>query len=253
MARDRYLWNAGEEEINNEKKVLRADTRKSKWDNFWFYHKTHVIAGVLFALIAAWFVYDMAMKVNPDYQVSIITQSSYPVETLDKLGEQLANYGKDLNGDGQVIVQVNNYVMATSDTDTSVDANTQMASVTRFSVDVQSGDSMIFLADEASFKKQQEMNTLWSYLDGTNPEEGATDYENMRVPWSEAEGLCSLDLSVEEDSLYSDEFVQALMDRLYVGMRCFNGTAIDDDPEKQAYYEESKALFDWMLTGKTAS
>ena len=86
MARDRYLWNAGEEEINDASKVIRADTPKSKSDNFWFYHKTHVIVGILIMLIVSWFIYDLASKVDPDYQIGIITNSSYPSETLDKLG-----------------------------------------------------------------------------------------------------------------------------------------------------------------------
>ena len=253
MARDRYLWNAGEEEINDASKVIRADTPKSKWDNFWFYHKTHVIVGILIVLIVSWFIYDLASKVDPDYQIGIITNSSYPSETLDKLGEQLALHAEDLNGDGQVVVQVNGYPMAIgSDSTSEVDANTQMASVTRFSVDVQSGHSIIFMADEESFRNVMEMYSLWSYLDGTNPEEGAEDYENMRIAWSEAKGLNSLDLSVSENSLYSNEAVDALMDRLYIGLRCFEGTAIEDDPEKQAYYEKSKALFDWMITGEDA-
>ena len=176
MARDRYLWNAGEEEINDASKVIRADTPKSKWDNFWFYHKTHVIVGILIVLIVSWFIYDLASKVDPDYQIGIITNSSYPSETLDKLGEQLALHAEDLNGDGQVVVQVNGYPMAIgSDSTSEVDANTQMASVTRFSVDVQSGDSIIFMADEESFRNVMEMYSLWSYLDGTNPEEGAED------------------------------------------------------------------------------
>lgn len=252
MARDRYLWNSGEEEINDESKVIRADTPKSKWDNFWFYHKWHVVGGICVVLLIAGFIYDLASKVNPDYQIALITESSYPTEVLEKLEDQLEDHAKDLNGDGQVVVQINSYPMVVG-SNSDVDPNTQMASVTRFSADVQTGDSIIFMADEESFVSQQEMNTLWSYLDGTTPSEGAEDYENMRVAWKDAKGLASLDLSVSEDSLYTEETVEALMDRLYIGLRCFEGTAIEDEEDKQIYYEESKELFQWMLTGEDVS
>ena len=39
MARDRYLWNAGEDTIHGPSKEQKVTTKKQKRENFWFYHK----------------------------------------------------------------------------------------------------------------------------------------------------------------------------------------------------------------------
>ena len=149
MARDRYLWNAGEETINDPRfEIKKPDTPKSKWENFWFYHKWHVFATIAAVFIVGTLVYDIATKVDPDYQVALLTQKSYPQEMLNQLSEEMSKYGYDLNGDGNVIVQINSYVLAQEDESASesenleeameqqIDPYTQMASVTRFSVDL---------------------------------------------------------------------------------------------------------------------
>ncbi len=263
MARDRYLWNAGEETINDPRfEIKKPDTPKSKWENFWFYHKWHVFATIAAVFIVGTLVYDIATKVDPDYQVALLTQKSYPQEMLNQLSEEMSKYGYDLNGDGNVIVQINSYVLAQEDESASesenleeameqqIDPYTQMASVTRFSVDLQSGDSLVFLTDNESFLQQVQRGGLFAYVDGTSPADGATDYENMRVPWSECKGLASIKLEFGADSLITSEQAQEYLNELSLSMRVFEGTQLEEKRGKQEYYEQSKEFYDRLISGE---
>lgn len=242
MARERYLLNADEEAINRPGAEIKADTKKSKWDNFWFYHKWHVIIAVIVVAIAVAFIHDMVSKVNPDYQIALMTQKAYPAEITDALQTEIAKYGKDLNGDGKVVVQINNYVIAQGSDTNKVDANQQMASVTRLTADISSGQSMIFLCDDANFKNQEKSNSLFSYLDGAAPKAGATDYDKMRVSWDQCNKLTNLKINVQG---LSQNDAQKLLSQLSISMR-----VNPSDSKQKDYYNQSRILFSRLVYGK---
>ena len=100
MARDRYLWNAGEETIHRENRQP-PPSKKSKWENFWYYHKAHVAIILIVALLAGEFIREMVLKREPDYEVALLTQSGYSDRFLTALESELEKYGTDLNKDGR--------------------------------------------------------------------------------------------------------------------------------------------------------
>lgn len=264
MARDRYLWNAGEETINNAEAEIKIVTPKQKWQNFCYYHKWHVLIATIACALIVYFIYDIVTKVEPDYQIAMITQSNYPSSVVEALGKELEKYGKDLNGDGQVSVQVNSYVMTFSDSEeelyasqdntassgsmTYEDPNVQIASVTRYTVDVQQGESMIFLTDEESFLDQEEQSDLFAYLDGSVPESGATDYENMRIAWSDCKALANFEIENDQMNV-SAEAMQELMGGLSLSMRYIENSKLAENPDKVAYYEECREMFERIIDG----
>ena len=48
-------------------------TGKEKRENFWFYHKWHVIVGIVAALMVFSFVWEIATQVHPDYTCLLYT------------------------------------------------------------------------------------------------------------------------------------------------------------------------------------
>lgn len=252
MARDRYLWNSGEETINQAGAERKPQDKKSKWENFWYYHKLHILIAAVCIAVVGGFVYEMVTKESPDYQIALLTQKSYSTELVEALQGEIAQYGEDLNGDGKVLVQINPYTIIMDDTQQAADPNVQMASVTRFSVDVQEGDSMIYLTDDESFKTHQETRNLFSYLDGSLPEEGADDYENMRVPWEECKILSGLKPGQDQTALTPEGLQKALdsMKDLSVSLRVFEGTPLEEKKGMKEYYDASRRLFDKLVYDK---
>lgn len=242
MARERYLLHAGEETIHQLSAEKTPNSPKLKWDNFWFYHKWHVLVAIAIVLLVGFFIHDMISKVNPDYEIGLITQTTYSTDVTDQLEHQLANLGKDLNGDGKVIVQVDSYVVADSSTSSQiVDPNAQMAGFVKLSADFSEGTSMIFITDDASFRAEQSKEQMFSYLDGSTPAEGAKDYDKMWKSLNDCKALTNSKVVV------GDGTSQNLFENLRISMRAFQGTGLEKKKDKVAYYTACKKLFDTII------
>lgn len=237
MARERYLLHAGEEEINRRGAEITLKTKKDKWDHFWYYHKVHVVIGLIALAFVGLMIFDMVTKVNPDYNIGVISSYSIPAEVSEALADEMEKYGYDRNGDGEVVVQINTYEIAQGENAENADPNMQMAGYVKLAGDLQTGDSYIFLTDDASFIAYGTEDSVFSYLDGSIPEEGATDYENMRLPMSECKGLAD----TEVGQLFSD---------YSFSLRIVRDDLLEDNPQ---YYLDAKELFENLVNGTPVS
>ena len=168
MASPRYTLNIKPEDLQPEQPKHEM-TGKEKRENFWFYHKWHVIVGIVAALMVFSFVWEIATQVHPDYTIGILTTTGVPMGTGEALAEQLKPYFDDRNGDGEVVVSVMEYTIG-KDADSIADPNVQMANITKLSGDIDGGESMLFLVDDMEYFQEQYM--LFAYNDGTSPAEG---------------------------------------------------------------------------------
>ena len=238
MARERYLLHEEEETINKPGAEIKLTTPKSKWDNFWFYHKWHVVIGAAVVLLVAFFIRDMLNQEHPDYQIGVITQNSYTDTVVEALEKKFEQVGEDLNQDGKVQVQVNVYTISDSD---KADPNVQMASATKFTADLTEGMSMIFLTDDQSFQKQQKANQMFAYLDGATPPKDETDYTKMRVALKDCKLFQKFD--TEAPTVEGKDFLE----NFSISMRVIKGSAVEGKADKEAYYASCKKMFDKIV------
>lgn len=241
MAREGYLLHAGKDEIHDPSVEIRADTPRKKWDNFWYYHKKHVILGVLAAAVLGYMIYDTASAVRPDYTVGLATQAAYPSEMTDALQTEMAKCGKDLNGDGRVVVSVVPYVLAGGDdlpSGSLADPQALMAYQTKFMADLSAGDSILFFTDDATFRKVQGQDGVFAYTDGSTPKEGDKDYDRMRVPLEKCPKLAGLKIRFETASGSAEA---GLPKGLSLSLRVYYGSGIEGKAPE--YYAASKELF----------
>lgn len=237
MARERYLLHAGEEEINRPGAEITLKTKKDKWNNFWFYHRVHVALVVVAVLFVAYLIYDMVTKVNPDYNVAILSSQYVSTDLTDMLSDELEKYGEDLNGDGQVVVQVNVFEILQGDAADSVDVNMQMAGVVKFQADLQMGESYLYLTDDVSFIAYGREEGVFAYLDGTPVPEGATDYENMRLPMSECKGLADTEIG----QIFQD---------FSLSVREVRDDLLEDNPD---YYLGAREMYENLVAGNVVN
>lgn len=141
-------------------------TPRQKRANWWYYHKWHVFLGVgLLALGVYLGARILGIgQVRPDYQVAYVGSAALPEDTAAALESALAELGTDCNGDGQVAVQLNQYVMGDGSGEGAVYA---YAGSTRLMADLDSCESYFFLLeDPAGF---QENYQVLRHLDGSLP------------------------------------------------------------------------------------
>ncbi len=237
MAREGYLLHAGEDRIHDPKAEKKADTPRKKWDNFWYYHKKHVILGVLAAAAAVFFIRDSMGRVQPDYTVGMATQTFYPDEAAEALEKAMEPFGKDLNGDGRVVVQISPYVLPAEGSASSGIADPRAAAAGRmkFVADVSAGESAIFITDDATFRQVEAQTGLFAYLDGGTPKKGARDYGRMRALIAQCPKLAG---------------AEGLPRGLSLSLRVFSGPAAEGDRAKD--YAAAKELFQKLTAGSPA-
>ncbi len=236
MASARYTRNIKPEDLQPDQ-PSQPMTAKQKRENFWFYYKWHVLGGALLVGILGFFIYDMSNRQLPDLEISIVTSQMMPTGLLVAIGEELETNGMvaDINGDGKVAVQVNQYNIATDESEQGVDYTAQMAGTVKLSADIQEGISPIFITDNL-----EGLNRLTgAFL----PEEGA-----VAVSWQEAKGLSDLNLIIEDDLLDRPLNANEILKDFQVVRRGYMGT------EKQSTLDTAKEgdrLFE-QLTGVKA-
>lgn len=123
-------------------------TQKQKRQNWWHYHKWHVIIGAVL-LIAALSILLPALGVGvtkPDYQIAYVGAAPLPDGTVTALESSIASFGEDLNGDGRVIVKLNQY--PTDSNEEGADAASYAAaSSIRLMGDLENRQSCLFILE----------------------------------------------------------------------------------------------------------
>ncbi len=106
MAREMYLVGVDETELEPPKSPEPPKGFKAKWENFWYHYKWPVIIGTLVVIAVIVLIVQAMSKKNPDYHLIIASTKNISISAGDAFAAELGKYGRDLNGDGQVLVSV---------------------------------------------------------------------------------------------------------------------------------------------------
>ncbi len=247
MASARYTWQIDPEELKPEEP--KELTKEEKAKNFWYYHKWHfLIGGVALALVVM-FVWEIVAKVEPDYTVGLLSTHSIPMGMAEQLSEKLTPFCDDRNGDGEVVVQISAYTIS-NNPDQIADANMQMANITRFTGDIQIGESMFFLVNEPELF--QESYGIFAYDDDTMPDP-KTDpgYQKLGHRWGSCPQLASLDLGCVKNIDGSDGVdMQEFLADFRVVPRGLKNSALNGKKKAEAYYHDAMKVYAAMTAGE---
>lgn len=203
------------------KKPQINDDKKKKWDNFWYYYKYHVLAGafVLFCVIV--FVKDMMAKVDYDYCISVI--GNYPVQEEDTqvLQDWFEAHAEDLNGDGEVHVQIADYYLP-PEGEAGYDPQIYAASQTKLMVDLQEGTSMIYFLDKANYEKLQEMEAF-PKQEETVEVKDCSGFQEIGSPAYLKDMIMTMRLMYDDSKLGKDEEIRDYFDSSESLMKQFVG------------------------------
>lgn len=86
-----------------------------KWEDIWFYYKKHILIALAVILAAGYLFLQDAAAPEPDYHVGLLQAQPCTEAESDALAERFASAGTDLNGDGQVLVQIHTYFVDLAD------------------------------------------------------------------------------------------------------------------------------------------
>lgn len=203
------------------KKPQMSETTRKKMDNFWYYYKFHVLIGaaVLFMLVI--FIKDIVTKVDYDYDIAFVTEYIMAEEDTAAIQAYFEANGEDLNGDGEVHVEIQNYVIPSEEND-SYDAQMLMANQTKLTVDLQEGISMIWFMSEKNIERYKDTGVLPASREEFIPVKECAGFQETGEPQS--------------------------IEDLYVELRIIDGTSLEEKEEKVSYFEDCRKLFEKFVS-----
>lgn len=203
-----------------KKPQMKEETRK-KIDNFWYYYKIHVLVVVFILFVASVFIKDIVTKVDYDYSVASVTEEMMTNEEISSIQSVFEREAEDLNGDGEIHVEVQNYTIPQGD---SADPQLVAAGQTKLTVDIQEGTSMIFFLSPGCYESYKDSGVL---------------------PADESEYIKFSDCTGYEEAGSPKE-----LGDLMGALRLVEDTKLKKDQNKMDYYEANKELFE-KFTEKT--
>jgi len=118
----------------------------AKLKNFWYYYKVPVGIVLAVLIVGAYLTLQSAGTPEPDYHIGLVSTTPRSDEQLAALTDEIAAAGQDLNGDGQILVQLHTYFVDLADD--SPNAGVQNADkVAALDADLIGGVSGIFLTE----------------------------------------------------------------------------------------------------------
>ena len=132
-----------------------------------------------------------------------------------------AIFTEDFNGDGEINVQLRQYVSAANSTDADA-AYYGYGSEVSLLGDINDCDSYIFLMDDPE-KFQRDFHVL-AKPDGSCPEELDFSVEDKVFLWKNCPVLSSFDLGTSTSTIFGQSIttdMQKILGELYIGRRCF--------------------------------
>lgn len=170
----------------------RVLTPAEKWKNWWFYHKWHLVIGVvLMAILGDILWYSLGIgQVKPDYTVAYVGTTALPETAVSDLEAGFAALSQDLNGDGCVSVRVVQYV--SFDTGGSDTLYYAQAATAKMIADVTDCESYFFLLEDPD--EFQKKTGALCFLDGRVPADDDTSAEGKYLNWGRCPVLAGMDL-----------------------------------------------------------
>ena len=160
MASEYLKWKYRDVQPNEKVELTEAQKRR----NWWYYHKWHMGIAIATVLIGANLIWSAVTQARPDYQIAYVGTVPLSEEEEAAWVDRLSALGVDCDGDGKIVVQMNQYV-------TSLDSDNAMynyASNVKVMADLESNESYFFLLED--------------------PEEFQAGYEVLREDWVELDG-----------------------------------------------------------------
>lgn len=142
----------------------------SRPEQFWYYYKWHTIIAIVLIPIIVIAVLQLCGNTSPDAYIMYVGPSAIDIKSKDEMAAMAAEDVYDQNGDGKCYVAFLEITVASGDDipytayETNVDANK------RFLTELASGDSVVYLLDEAFFARAADEGLLCPLAGIIDPE-----------------------------------------------------------------------------------
>lgn len=211
--------------VKEEEKTAYKESFGEKISNIWFRNKWLIVFAVFVVFAFSYIIYDQVSKTKPDLTVLVLSSNYNLYYRTEELEDFLAQYCDDLNGDGEVYVQVYNISTDYSDTSMATSGQAQLMS------QLQSGENIILISDAAS--------------DFT--------MHDFREEYQGNDRFTELGLTLNCELVRSALKWEAMTDDVYIGMREPTELFSTSLEGMQANYDEAYGMYSRIVEAVCAS
>lgn len=157
--------------------------------NWWYYHKWYVICGVLLFLITFHLISNAFgwFHKAPDVQIAYVGEEALSAETESAVIAAFSSMADDYNQDGEIFIQVNQYVSGSPTDHSAEGAQIRQAAEIRLVADINDCESFFFLMDQPEeFQKKYQILAL---EDGSCPKAHDFSVSDKLIPWDSSLSL----------------------------------------------------------------
>lgn len=225
----------GDEDIPHEKEPQKVYTKRERFSNFMYHNKGYILFGLFVTALAAFFIYDIASKVEPDVSVMFIATDEDAEFYTENIEDVLEKYCADYNGDGHIYVRVS-YLPAIVDTsEGSAGLYYAQSYQTKLVAEFQSADSIMVITDD-------ETNEALDIA-----EDGVL--ADMTKIYPDDENATEIGYKLSATKLAEDSGIK-LADDLYLGLRAPTEGLMVNTKKFQTNYDNALELWNNYLNGK---
>lgn len=220
-----------ESDIIKEEISAPVKLSKKEWlKNFWWHNKIIIIIVILALAVVSYITYDTLSRVRPDIKI-IMTVNNGLVNRTEEVENYFERFCTDLNGDGEVKVQVLSAPL-TDDTDDYVQIQ-QYQEV--YLANMQTGEVIFILTDDKTDTDIYSENESDNLLSDLSSEFKDNEFVNNK-------GLALKGDYIEDVFKYHTNYPQ----NIYLGMRKPVKTLKDSKEDMQKNYDEAFKIFKAM-------
>ncbi len=197
--------------------AILPKTFKEKKENFWYQYKIHIIAIVFLVSIITICVAQCSSRPHYDMKMVYFTYTPVLDEQLNLVEDYFEEYATDMNGDGEVLVNVINCSFSNSNSNTQYKNSILMKMQ---SMIVAEYDTMLYITDEESIK----------YFDGLSSD--VDMFEDKAQPLGE---------DFYQKTVLNEK---ELPEGLGISCRRINDTLIEKQKDAKVYHDESMKILE---------
>lgn len=220
-----------ESDIIKEETSAPIKLSKGEWiKNFWWHHKFIIMGIILAVAVVSYITYDTVSRVKPDIKI-IMTVNNGLVNRTEEVADYFEKFCPDINGDGEVKVQILS-VPLPDNTDDYVQIQ-QYQEV--YLANMQTGEIIFILTDDKTDTDIYSENDSDNLLADVSP-----DFKDNKFVTNK--GLSLRGDYIEKVFKYQTNYPQDM----YLGMRAPIKTLKDSKEDMQENYDKAYEIFKAM-------
>lgn len=194
-------------------------TPLEKLKNIWFHDKWYILGGLFAAVVIAVMVAQCATREKYDLKAVIFTYEIVAESNCEPIAEYLEQYCEDIDGDGEVNIQVINCSYNKGSNDMQYQNSMSQKLTAILAADA---DALLFITDDESYEYLNGVSKDNKVFEGDPVKLGEKFYEECTV----------------EDAL------SHIPENLQISCRAVSGKTIEKDDNIKEYYEQSQKILE---------